>query len=398
MTRRDILLAGLVGILLRVPRAAAAPALFDEVFEAVWIAVRDQFYDPNTRGVDWLEIKKEFAPRVSRCTSRQQLLNVLRDMLRRLHNSHIFLYSREEWDLRQNILPFSFERLGKRVFIRELLQLKIADDTAQYKYGDEILSIDQTPLDNLQAISLATLQNVEGNLNFGPGASVAELNIRRNGKTFIVKARRVTRPLGFQNVVISKPEPGISVLRMLTLNSAELPEERLRDLWTSLQTSRGLIIDLRSCVGGDSKVSNFIAGGLLGERKPLFTEVPRPGSGQPNVEYSDAGLPRFRGRVAILTNSNTESEPEVLAAVCKEYGCARLIGQHTAGALNGWTTAIPLPDHFARFALPYTRGVSPKGRSYEGHGIAPDEMVHNSVEDYQHGRDRVLNRAIEEVQ
>jgi C-terminal processing protease CtpA/Prc len=397
VTRREILLAGLVGPLLRAQ--GAGPDLFSQVFEAVWIAVRDQFYDPNTRGVDWLEIKKEFAPRVSLCTSRQQLLNMLRDMLRRLHNSHIFFYSREEWDLRQNILPFSFERLGERVFIRELLQPKVADDAPQYRFGDEILSVDQIPLENLQPISLATLQDVEGNPNFGPAASVTELNIRRGGKTFIVKARRVTLPRGFQNVLLSEPVPGITVLRILTLGSAELPEERLRDLWTSLQPAKALTIDLRSCVGGDPKVSNFIAGGLLGEPKPLFTEIPRPGTGQPtSVEYSESGMPRFRGKVAVLTNSNTESEPEVLAGICKEYRCARLIGQHTAGALNGWTRAIPLPDHFARFALPYTRGVSPQGLSYEGRGIAPDELVRNTAQDYHHGRDRVLNRAIEELQ
>lgn len=396
MTRRGIVFAGLFGPLLRAQEAD--PALFGQVFEAVWIAVRDQFYDPSTRGVNWLDIKKEFAPRVSLCTSRQQLLNLLRDMLRRLHNSHIFFYSREEWDLRQNILPFSFERLGERVFIRELLQPKIAQDAPQYRFGDEILSVDEAPLENLQPISLATLQNVEGNPNFGLAASLADLRVRRGGKTFIVKARRVTRPRGVQNVVVAEPVHGISVLRMLTLDSAELSEERLRELWASVQPSGGLVIDLRNCVGGDSKVSNFIAGGLLGDHKPLFTEIPRPGSGHlESIDYSDAAVQRYRGKVAILTNSNTESQPEVLAAICKEYGCGRLIGEHTAGALNGWTTAIPLPDHFARFALPYTRGVSPKGQSYEGRGIAPDEVVHNTVEDYRHGRDRVLNRAIEEL-
>jgi len=397
MTRREILVAGLFGSLLRGQEVESA--LFGGVFEAVWIAVRDQFYDPNTRGVDWVEIKKEFGPRVSLCTSRKQLLNLLRGMLRRLHNSHIFLYSREEWDLRQNILPFSFERVGERVFIRELLQPNVAGDAPQYRFGDEILAVDRAPLGNLQPISVATLQNVEANPNFGPAASVAEVSIRRAGKTFIVKARRVTRPRGFRNVVMAEPVHGIKVMRILTLESAELPEERLRELWSSIQPSRALVIDLRNCVGGDPKVSNFIAGGLLGEHKRLFAEIPRPGSGHPeSIEYSDAGVQRYRGKLAILTNTNTESQPEVLAAICKEYGCARVIGEHTAGALNGWTTAIPLPDHFARFALPYTRGVSPKGLSYEGRGIAPDEVVRNTSEDYDHGRDRVLNRAIEEFQ
>src|SRR5579884_4283719 len=130
MNRRELLLAGLIGSLLRGQVEDAA--LFKQVFEAVWTAVRDQFYDPNTRGVDWIEIKRKFAPRVSACSSRQQLLTLLREMLRRLHNSHIFLYSREEWDLRENILPFNFDRLGDRVFIRELLHPKAPDDQRRF--------------------------------------------------------------------------------------------------------------------------------------------------------------------------------------------------------------------------------------------------------------------------
>ena len=394
MNRRDLLLAGFIGSVLSAQ--VDDGALFGQIFEAVWSAVRDQFYDPNTRGLDWVEIKSKFAPRVSACTSRQQLLTLLRDMLGRLHNSHIFLYSREEWDSRENILPFNFDRVGDRVFIRELLQPKTTDHSTQFRFGDEILSVDKLPPESLQPHSLATLQEVKGNPNFGPAASIAEVSIRRSGKTFTFRTRRVTRKRDLQNAVIAEPLDGIKMLRMLTLDSALLPEQQLRELWSRVQPSRGIVIDLRNCVGGDPKVSNFIAGGLLGEHKRLFTEIPRPGAQQPETTgYSDSGVELYRGKVVILANTNTESQPEVLAAICKEYGCAQLIGERTAGAFNGWTIAIPLPDHFARFALPYTRGVSPKGISYEARGIAPDDVISGTVEDYASGRDRVLKRAIQ---
>ncbi|MBV9183039.1 MAG: hypothetical protein JO356_17175, partial [Acidobacteria bacterium] len=187
MTRREILVAGLSGLYGQLLRGQGVNSvLFGQVFGAVWSAVRDQFYDPNTWGVDWLKIKKEFAQRVSLCNSREELLALLQDMLRRLHNSHVFLYSREEWDLRQNVLPFSFDRLGHRIFIREPLQPKVADRPQQCRLGDEILSINQAPVENLQPYSLATIQNVQGNPNFGPAGSVAELTLRLAGRTFIV--------------------------------------------------------------------------------------------------------------------------------------------------------------------------------------------------------------------
>jgi C-terminal processing protease CtpA/Prc len=172
----------------------------------------------------------------------------------------------------------------------------------------------------------------------------------------------------------------------------------LKQIWNEVRSSQGLIIDLRNCVGGDAKVSNFIAGSLLGGGKLLFREVPRPGSAQSvAVEYSDPDVARFTGSVAILTNSNTESGPEVLAAICKEYGCARLIGERTAGAFNGWTIAIGLPDHFARFALPYTRGISPKGIEYEGRGVDPGEKIINTIQDFQTNRDLPVIKAMRYV-
>jgi carboxyl-terminal processing protease len=372
--------------------------LFNEVFEAVWQAVRDKFYDPRTRGIDWLQVREEFAPRVSLCTSRTQLLSLLREMLGRLHNSHIFLYSREEWDLRQNILPLNFERSSGELFIRNCLRVKGEDAPTDLQFGDQILSVDGVAAQNLRPISLANLQDVTQNPNFGTAGSVAELRIRRGSKIIDVKARRVKRPSEIDSLLIEYKASGVAVLRMFTLDSSELPEPRLTEIFRSLQSAKGLVIDLRNCVGGDPKVSSFIAGAILRERRRLFTEIPRPGGGQPETtQYSDADAPPYRGKVAILTNSNTESQPEVLAAVCKEYACARLIGERTAGAFNGFTVAIALPDRFARFALPYTRGVSPSGLDYEGVGVTPDETVTNIPQDFHHRRDRPLVRAIKYV-
>ncbi len=205
------------------------------------------------------------------------------------------------------------------------------DDSAPFRFGDEIVSVDRLPPGSVQPYSLATLQEVKGNPNFGPAGSIAEVSIQRAGKPLIIRTRRVMRTQDVQHAAISEPLVGIKVLRMLTLDSALLPEQQLRHLWSKVTPSRGIVIDLRNCVGGDPNVSNFIAGGLIGEHKRLFTEIPRPGTQHPETtEYSDSGVELYRGKVVVLTNTNTESEPEVIAAICKEYGCARLLGEHTA--------------------------------------------------------------------
>jgi C-terminal processing protease CtpA/Prc len=75
-----------------------------------------------------------------------------------------------------------------------------------------------------------------------------------------------------------------------------------------------------------------------------------------------------------------------------------LVGERTAGAFNGWTLAIDLPNSFARYALPYTRSVSPKGIEYEGRGVNPDQPLANSIADFEIKRDRPLAAAIKYVE
>jgi C-terminal processing protease CtpA/Prc len=369
------------------------------ILEAVWENARVVFYDPQMRGVDWKAVRDEFLPRAAACGSDEQLLSLLREMLSRLRNSHIFLYSEEEWSWRGNTLPFCFDRAADRVFVRYVLRNHDSTALAALKFGDEIVAVDGVSANALRPLTLARLEAVKGNPNFGPSGSSAKVEIRRGRSRATVEVRRVARPAGFEAVLLERPRPNVVCLRLLTLASRELSATRLRQVWEEVVAAQGVILDLRNCVGGDPAVSNFIAGSLLGPGKPLCRTVPRPGSEYAEVlDRSDPEAPRFRGRVAVITNSNTESQPEILAAICKEYGCGRIVGERTAGAFNGWTIAVSLPYRFAKYALPYTRSVSPHGIEYEGRGVEPDEPALNMVEDFQSGRDRPLEAALRYVE
>jgi C-terminal processing protease CtpA/Prc len=82
----------------------------------------------------------------------------------------------------------------------------------------------------------------------------------------------------------------------------------------------------------------------------------------------------------------------------KESKRAVLVGKRTAGAFNGFTKAFPMPEGFAALALPYTKSVSPRGRSYEGAGVTPNKVVSYTVADFGRGKDRVLQVALRVAQ
>ncbi len=370
-----------------------------QILESVWQSARDQFYDQQMHGVDWTCVRDEFLPKAEKCSSEEELLTLLREMLGRLRSSHIFLYSQEEWSWRRNILPFCFDRVAGRVFIRFVHRGKDSTALAACEIGDEVVAVDGVSADKLRPLTLARLEAIKDNPMFGPAGSVAEIEIRRSGHRYSLKVARVARPAGFETVVVESPKPLIVHIRFFTLASDELPRVRLQQIWEQVTLARGLILDLRNCVGGDSKVSNFIAGSFLGPGKPLFRTIPRPNGKDTEVlDHTDSEAPRFGGRIALITNANTESQPELLAAICREYDCGRVVGERTAGAFNGWTLAVDLPNSFARYALPYTRSVSPKGIEYDGRGVEPNQAVANTIADFEMKQDRPLTTAIRHVE
>lgn len=189
----------------------------------------------------------------------------------------------------------------------------------------------------------------------------------------------------------------IGYLRFLKMDAEAVSPGMLHGALEQVANSKAIVLDLRHCVGGDATVSGPLGGFLLGPRVKLVTRVPRPDAvdAKPQVEQTaDIGTV-FKGKVVVLVDGVTQSEPEMLTAALKEYGRAVVIGQKTRGALNGFTEAMPLPDHVGIVAIPINRSISPKGREYEDIGIAPDRDIFNSVSDYQLGQDEVLREALQ---
>ncbi len=139
-----------------------------------------------------------------------------------------------------------------------------------------------------------------------------------------------------------------------------------------------------------------LAGMLLGPHVQLVTRVPRQGKADARAvieETSDSGN-QYKGRVVVLIDAYTQSEPEMLTASLKDYRRVTIVGERSRGALNGFTEGVPLPYRFGILAVPVNRSISPQGNEYEGVGIAPDIAVSNSISDYIAQQDTPLRTAL----
>lgn len=133
-----------------------------------------------------------------------------------------------------------------------------------------------------------------------------------------------------------------------------------------------LVLDLRTCGGGDTDTIAMIHGWLLGAQPVLLGWFEH--RHQPAVEYRSRPRPSaYDGPVDILTSHRTFSGGEDLAYVLQALQRARVIGETTAGG------AHPVE----RFALaegllcqiPVARSViASTGQNWEGVGVTPDVL------------------------
>ncbi|WP_255363078.1 S41 family peptidase [Tersicoccus sp. Bi-70] len=137
--------------------------------------------------------------------------------------------------------------------------------------------------------------------------------------------------------------------------------------------SRGLVIDLRRCFGGDTDTAALIHGWLLG---PTPIHLGRfEHRGHPSTDYvSDPDVGAHYGApVRVLTSAGTFSGGEDIAYVQQALGRARVVGEQTCGGAHP-VEHFSLPgDHSCQ--IPVARSViEATGGNWEGIGVTPDTV------------------------
>ncbi len=153
----------------------------------------------------------------------------------------------------------------------------------------------------------------------------------------------------------------------------------------------GLILDLRNNPGGWLHAAVKVSSAWIKGRQPVVVVKPR--YGRPEVSLS-TGADRLSAMpTVVLVNKGSASASEIVAGALQDYGAARIIGETTYGKGSGQQD-FSLSDgsviHLTTF-LWYT----PKDRSIQKAGIAPDETVTADPADLKKKKDAQMSRAIQ---
>ena len=251
------------------------------------------------------------------------------------------------------------------------------------RVGDVLVRVDGRPTQRYDHFLINTL----------PAGTSVTLDIERSNRPAVITLR--LSEAGLPPVESRLLEDGIAYVRIRWFARSDDAERDTaaiaRRAFTELadQGARGLILDLRSALGGTGEVNIISAlcdGEVVYAFRPSITDPARPVLRSGTRCWPDQPI-------AILMNEHTISAGEFLALSVRELTHATIVGQRSGGGLTK-ISFFPLADGYA-LAVPTGVVLGPvTGEVQPHHAIRPDIEVPNpEIADLMNGHDPQLDAA-----
>jgi carboxyl-terminal processing protease len=312
----------------------------EAIFENLWSTFNEEYAVFEERGVDWQDMYVSFRPEVNASTTDDELFAILAQMLQPLDDGHVTLTA-----------P------GKPVFY--------ANKIRRQKIDDLLFNLDVVRNEYLEPGYVQGVDEGEGE-----GVPYIYGKIKNENVGYIF----------FDHV-------GENFFA-------------LEDFLNDFADVDGIIIDMRHNDGGDFTYCYSEIGRLVDEERFVFRSKTKNGKGPDDyTAWHDWSIypsgPYVDKPIVVLIDRYTISAGERAVMALNTLPNVTMIGDTTNGAhatlvgrelANGWyyslvTQKVELAD----------------GQSYEGIGIAPDVLLRNELHEVLQGKDRVLERGVEEV-
>ncbi len=258
---------------------------------------------------------------------------------------------------------------------------------AGIKSGDLIIKLDETPVKGM------SLNDAVKRMRGKPGTSIT-LTIMRKGEAKPIVVTLTRAVIKIRSVKYQLIEPGYGYVRITQFQEQTGPAlvDALRDLETQNKGPlSGLVLDLRNNPGGLLNTAVGVAGAFL---KPGDLVVYTDGRSEDarmrltnaREHYLRSSERDYLARVpawaktaplVVLVNGGSASASEIVAGAVQDHKRALVVGTQTFGK-GSVQTILPL-NNGAAIKLTTARYFTPKGRSIQAKGIAPDIVVEEAT-------------------
>ncbi len=373
------------------------PAEWAEMFGDAWRTMKYRFYDPAMHGKDWDAAKAKYEPLVKDVGDRQELLNIINEMIGELNASHTGAApppgGRATGGVSTGHLGIELEpdSAAGRYRVTYVYEDGPADkDWVKVKVGDYLIAIGGKQVkagdEYWQLLNDRLNRKVEVTFNSKPsedGAWKTRIEtINSNAYTTLhyerwVKERR-------QKVdELSGGRVGYIHIRAMDQPSLRKFEKEIREF----RNKEALVIDQRWNGGGN--IEQELLGILVQREYQIWQPRGTEASGRPFAGYF--------GPKVVLQNWRSASNAEMFPAGFRALGLGKVIGTPTMGAVIGTGSYSLIDGSTVRTPGVGVYLADQKRTNMENYGVQPDIRVDNSPEDNLAGRDRQLEAAVEEL-
>ena len=372
-------------------------AEWTEMFDDGWRTMKYRFYDPQMHGFDWDAARAKYRPLVDFVGDRQEVLNLLNEMIGELNASHTGAAPPPRGPGAGGIstshlgLELEPDTTAGRYRVTYIYEDGPADkDWVRVKVGDYLLAIEGKPVkagdDYWQLLNNRLNRKVVVTFNNQPTESGAWQTRIEAISPNAYSQLRYERWVKARRQKVDELSGGrIGYLHIQAMNPPSLRrfEKEIREF----RNKEALVIDQRWNGGGN--IEQELLAILVQRQYQVWQPRGTEATGRP--------FAAFFGPKVVLQNWRSASNAEMFPAGFRALGLGKVIGTPTMGAVIG-TGSYSLVDG----STVRTPGVGvfladAKRTNMENYGVQPDILVDNKPEDYLAGRDRQLEAAVDEL-
>jgi len=388
-------------------------------FVKLWDTVKNHFvYFDQVSALDWDKVLEEYKPKVKAAQTAAEYYNVLQEMMALLKDGHTDFWSPFFFNpFYRSIPPLQLRSIEGQTIITTVIKGDPDIQAYGLQPGMEVIAINGKSINEVLKevmvyISASTSQALElksyQQLLMGYKGTYINLTVKdAKGNKRSVKLKRKVNfremlcYLGiFCDLVESHYlEDKIGYIHIRNFITEGVVKEFDQAL-NKLMETEGLILDLRSTLGGNSRYSFSVAGRLIDEAIPGFKIlINKTGkineSELPMIKtIKPGGKPYFKP-VVVLVDAGTVSATEDALVGLHYSRRVVIVGEATCGSA-GQPVFIKLPcEGKARICASIC--AYPDGKPFVGVGIIPDVKVYPTIDGISSGKDEVLEKGIEIV-
>jgi tricorn protease len=366
-----------------------------EMFDDGWRTMKYRFYDPQMHGMDWDAARAKYRPLVDYVGDRQELLNIVNEMIGELNASHTGAApppARGAGMSTGNLgIELEPDSAAGRYRVSYVYEDGPADkDWVKVKVGDYLLAINGKPVkagdDYWELLNDRLNRKVDVTFNSKPAEDGAWHTRIEAIPTNAYSQLRYERWVKDRRKKVDELSGGrIGYLHIQAMNEPSLRrfEKEIREF----RNKEALIIDQRWNGGGN--IEQELLAILVQRQYEIWQPRGTEATGRPFAGYF--------GPKVVLQNWRSASNAEMFPAGFRALGLGKVIGTPTMGAVIGTGSYSLIDGSTVR-----TPGVGvfladAKRTNMENYGVQPDLLVDNKPEDSLAGRDRQLEAAVDEL-